>query len=65
MKRFVPLQLTHLIEDGDDLPNLSWKDLGPLRILGVTQDQGNVQVELGCHAARMMLVAGKDGISLV
>ena len=62
MKKFVPLKLTQPLEDGEEPRDLGWKDLGPLRVLDVTQDKrGNVAMELGTRNTHVRLVATKQG----
>jgi len=62
MKEFVPLHLTQPIIDGEDPPrDLGWKDLGPLRVLDVTRNNGDVAMEIGCGNAHVKLVTDNHG----
>mgnify|MGYP001607411254 CR=1 FL=1 len=62
MKEYIPLKLTQPIMEGEDRPrDLGWKDLGPIRVLDVTQDNGTVSMELGSGQTHVKLVAGKTG----
>lgn len=63
MTRFVPVKITQAVEEGEPYPcDLGWKELGPLRILDVSQDcTGNTAMEIGCRNVHVRLVASRTG----